>query len=416
MQHLQQAHTLGVTVAIENLAPVFPGPRRLCHDPIAVRDLVRRLAAPAGGMLLDLGHLHVTSRRRRQRPRAGRGRLRAGRRPLPRARQLRRAHGARTSTAPGVDPLRLDLHLAPGAGTLPWSRIAPVVAGHAAPLLLEVHPQHRPALARAAGRDRRAADAQADDRRRGMTRDGQQIAVAIHDVEPATFEKVALVRDWLDDHGIDRATLLVVPAPDLHPLQDRDEGLVDWLAERRRSGDAIAQHGLRDRCDRRGAGRRRAARAPAARGRGVRSCSTRTRPAARSSRAGGSCGSRAWSRAASSPRRTPTRRRCTRRCRAGSRGGPGMTPRLPPGRARRRHGDRPAARAQRRRAACAGSPRRPCCAHAPRSPAACCAWTSSPSDLESRRHVAAVERVLLGGARPHAGHARRSRRRGRRGG
>ncbi len=77
----------------------------------------------------------------------------------------------------------------------------------------------------------------------------QEIAVAIHDVEPATFEKVALVRDWLGDHGIDRATLLVVPAPDLHSLQDRDQGLVEWLGERRRQGDAIAQHGLRDRCE-----------------------------------------------------------------------------------------------------------------------------------------------------------------------
>ena len=59
-QHLQRAHTLGITVAIENLAPVFPGAPRMCHDPIAVRDLVRRLASPAAGMLLDLGHLHVT--------------------------------------------------------------------------------------------------------------------------------------------------------------------------------------------------------------------------------------------------------------------------------------------------------------------------------------------------------------------
>lgn len=82
-----------------------------------------------------------------------------------------------------------------------------------------------------------------------MRSDRSEIAVAIHDVEPATFEKVALVRDWLSDHGIGRATLLVVPAPDLHPLQDRDAGLVDWLAERRAQGDAIAQHGLRDTCD-----------------------------------------------------------------------------------------------------------------------------------------------------------------------
>lgn len=91
-----------------------------------------------------------------------------------------------------------------------------------------------------------------------MPANRDEIAVAIHDIEPATFARVALIRDWLDDHGIDRATLLVVPAPDLHPLQDRDEGLVDWLSERRCHGDAIAQHGLRDRCE------WRSARTPAA--------------------------------------------------------------------------------------------------------------------------------------------------------
>ena len=53
-----------------------------------------------------------------------------------------------------------------------------------------------------------------------MTRAGS-IAVALHDVEPATFERCALIRDWLDDHGIERVTLLVIPAPDLHPFNDR---------------------------------------------------------------------------------------------------------------------------------------------------------------------------------------------------
>ncbi len=78
----------------------------------------------------------------------------------------------------------------------------------------------------------------------------EEIAVSLHDVEPATFTRCALIRDWLDDHGIDRVTLLVIPAPDLHPLGDRSEALVAWLDERRGKGDAIAQHGLRDRCSR----------------------------------------------------------------------------------------------------------------------------------------------------------------------
>jgi predicted deacetylase len=71
------------------------------------------------------------------------------------------------------------------------------------------------------------------------------IAVALHDVEPATFERCALMRDWLADHGVDRVTLLVIPAPDLHPFDDRRPELADWLEERMRAGDAIAQHGFR---------------------------------------------------------------------------------------------------------------------------------------------------------------------------
>jgi hypothetical protein len=68
--------------------------------------------------------------------------------------------------------------------------------------------------------------------------------VALHDVEPATFERCARIRDWLDDHGVDRVTLLVIPARDLHPLGERSPEMSEWLAERRRRGDSIAQHGF----------------------------------------------------------------------------------------------------------------------------------------------------------------------------
>jgi predicted deacetylase len=70
------------------------------------------------------------------------------------------------------------------------------------------------------------------------------IAVALHDIEPATFERCALIRDWLDDHGVDRVTLLVIPARDLHPLGERAPRMSAWLSERRSAGDSIAQHGF----------------------------------------------------------------------------------------------------------------------------------------------------------------------------
>ena len=70
------------------------------------------------------------------------------------------------------------------------------------------------------------------------------LAVALHDVEPATFEHCMEIRTWLDEHGVDRVTLLVIPARDLHPVGERSPALAGWLAGRRRAGDAIAQHGF----------------------------------------------------------------------------------------------------------------------------------------------------------------------------
>jgi sugar phosphate isomerase/epimerase len=128
----------GVRLALENLAPVYPSSPQICHDPLAVRDLVRRLDNPAVGMLFDVGHAHIT------------GKLDT----LKRCANdvvLFHVHdnlGARLNglEAPGVDPLRLDLHLAPGAGSLPWHRVAPLLRDHAAPLMLEVEPANRPGL------------------------------------------------------------------------------------------------------------------------------------------------------------------------------------------------------------------------------------------------------------------------------
>jgi len=141
---LQRAHTLGVIVAIENLAPVHPSPPHLCHDPLAVRDLVRRLDSPAVGMLLDVGHLHITADASHSDPALVAAAV-AGEVVLFHVHDnlgVRR----RDIDAPGVDPLKLDLHLPPGRGSLPWGRLAGVLREHSAPLLLEVEPSQRPAL------------------------------------------------------------------------------------------------------------------------------------------------------------------------------------------------------------------------------------------------------------------------------
>jgi predicted deacetylase len=76
-------------------------------------------------------------------------------------------------------------------------------------------------------------------------------AVTLHDVEPATFDRCAPIREWLAERGVDRATLLVIPAADLHAFDDRSPDLAHWLHERTEAGDAVAQHGFRHRRTRR---------------------------------------------------------------------------------------------------------------------------------------------------------------------
>jgi predicted deacetylase len=83
------------------------------------------------------------------------------------------------------------------------------------------------------------------------------IAVALHGIEPATFERCAVIRDWLGDHGIDRVTLLVIPARDLHPVGERSPEMIGWLSECRAAGDSIAQHGFQHAVCRHGRSHRR---------------------------------------------------------------------------------------------------------------------------------------------------------------
>lgn len=140
-----QAEEVGVMIALENLAPVYPSPptpQLLSHAPLFVRELVRRINSPAVGLAFDLGHAHVTSQL------AGAALVDV----------LAAVHGdvvvfhvhdnlgvrRGPGTPPGILPLRLDLHMAPGRGTLPWRAIAALMRTHPAPLLMEVAPAQRP--------------------------------------------------------------------------------------------------------------------------------------------------------------------------------------------------------------------------------------------------------------------------------
>ena len=133
------AERLGVTLALENLAPVFPGPETISANPLAVRALARRISSPAVGLCLDVGHANVI---------AGLRRTSLSRMVEPVLDMVVLFHlhdnlGARWHNAgerPELDPLRLDLHLPPGRGSLPWEEVAPSLMEHAAPLLLEIHP------------------------------------------------------------------------------------------------------------------------------------------------------------------------------------------------------------------------------------------------------------------------------------
>ena len=140
-----RAERLGVTIAIENLAPVYPGIELLSANPMTLRGLAHRIGSKRIGLCLDLGHAHIV---------AGLRHTTVERliEPVLDVVTVFHVHdnlGARWSPADreshqGVDPLRLDLHLPPGRGNLPWSDIAPLVAAHDAPLVMELHPPYRP--------------------------------------------------------------------------------------------------------------------------------------------------------------------------------------------------------------------------------------------------------------------------------
>jgi sugar phosphate isomerase/epimerase len=137
-----RAARLGVVIAIENLAPVFPGPEPVSAHPMALRSLAQRIGSDRVGLCLDLGHAHIVAQLRHTS-------LEALVEPVLDLVTLFHLHdnlGARAwppQVDGGLDPLRLDLHLPPGRGSLPWTRVLARVAAHPAPAVLEVHPPHR---------------------------------------------------------------------------------------------------------------------------------------------------------------------------------------------------------------------------------------------------------------------------------
>jgi sugar phosphate isomerase/epimerase len=141
------AERLELTIAVENLCPLYPGPETVAASPLSLRGLVQRIGSRGLGLCLDVGHAHVIADLRHTHA----AHLAE---PVLDAVTLFHVHdnlGARWRSHPtegsGVDPLRLDLHLPPGRGTLGWEEIAPLLADHTAPLVLEVHPPHRPRAA-----------------------------------------------------------------------------------------------------------------------------------------------------------------------------------------------------------------------------------------------------------------------------
>ncbi len=140
-----RAERVGVIIALENLAPVYPSPDALSFTPMILRTMTKRISSPAVGLCLDVGHANIVAGLRHTDP------LELIEPVLDRIVMfhLHDNLGGRHdhSGAPELDPLRLDLHLAPGRGTVPWQRVAPLLARkNGAPLVLEVHPP-RPSAA-----------------------------------------------------------------------------------------------------------------------------------------------------------------------------------------------------------------------------------------------------------------------------
>ncbi len=70
------------------------------------------------------------------------------------------------------------------------------------------------------------------------------LAVCLHDVEPASAERCAAIRQWLARRGVARVTLLAIPASGGRAVDLESPSLVRWMRDRVAAGDCVAQHGL----------------------------------------------------------------------------------------------------------------------------------------------------------------------------
>jgi sugar phosphate isomerase/epimerase len=139
------AERLELTIAIENLCPVFPGAEAVSASPVSVRGLAQRIGSERLLLCLDVGHANVIADLRH----TSLERLVEPVLDLVSVFHVHDNLGARWRPGAlydeqGIDPLRLDLHLPPGRGTVHWESVAPLLAGHEAPLVVEVHPPFRP--------------------------------------------------------------------------------------------------------------------------------------------------------------------------------------------------------------------------------------------------------------------------------
>ena len=114
------AERLGVMLALENLAPAYPGPETVSANPLAVRALARRLASPAVGLCLDVGHANVIAGLRRTSLHRMVAPVLDMVLPLPRSRQPRCAMARRRASVPTSTRCASTCTSLPGEGTINW--------------------------------------------------------------------------------------------------------------------------------------------------------------------------------------------------------------------------------------------------------------------------------------------------------